>query len=83
MDESWTVTVNCSGDLLWHNTSLVAAEVDARAAGKTGMDFVPQLAALIPYVMLRPLPASPNTDGATAVSPGRVLRQFCVRAAAR
>lgn len=45
-----TVTINYSGDLLWHNTLWAAAEIDARAAGNTGMDFVPQLAALTPYV---------------------------------
>ena len=45
-----TVTINYSGDLLWHNTLWYAAEIDARAAGKQGMDFVPQLAGLTPYV---------------------------------
>lgn len=45
-----TVTINYSGDLLWHNTLWAAAEIDARSAGQQGMDFVPQLAALTPYV---------------------------------
>jgi len=44
------VSINYSGDLLWHNTLWAAAEADARAEGKEGMDFLPQLAALTPYV---------------------------------
>lgn len=40
------VTVNYSGDLLWHNTLWKSAEID----GKGKMDFLPQLAALREYV---------------------------------
>lgn len=45
-----TVTINYSGDLLWHNTLWTTAELDARAKGAKGMDFEPQLAALKAYV---------------------------------
>lgn len=45
-----SVSINYSGDLLWHNTLWTAAEQDAKAAGTTGMDFYPQLSALTDYV---------------------------------
>ncbi|MDO5735766.1 MAG: CapA family protein [Propionibacteriaceae bacterium] len=45
-----TVSINYSGDLLWHNTLWRAAEMDAKSAGAAGMDFYPQLAALTDYV---------------------------------
>lgn len=46
-----TVTVNVSGDLLWHNTLWTSASLDARAAGsKSPFDFLPQLQALRPHV---------------------------------
>lgn len=48
--EPRTVSINYSGDLLWHNTLWHAAEIDAKAGGSSGMDFVPQLEALTPYV---------------------------------
>lgn len=40
------VSINYSGDLLWHNTLWRSAELD----GKGQMDFLPQLAALKDYV---------------------------------
>lgn len=48
--EPRTVTINYSGDLLWHNTLWTSAEIDARNQGKSGMDFYPQLSALTDYV---------------------------------
>lgn len=45
-----TVSINFSGDLLWHNTLWRTAELDARASGTPGMDFYPQLSALTDYV---------------------------------
>ena len=44
------VTINVSGDLLWHNTLWKSAELDARQAGGSGMDFYPQLSGLTRYV---------------------------------
>ena len=44
-----TVTINVSGDLLWHNTLWKSAQLDA--SGKKGaMDFGPQLASLQPFI---------------------------------
>lgn len=48
--EPRAVTINVSGDLLWHNTLFKSAVLDARAAGTEGMDFAPQLASLKPFV---------------------------------
>lgn len=44
------VSINVSGDLLWHNTLWFAAEIDARATGRGAMDFEPQLASLREFV---------------------------------
>ena len=44
------VSINVSGDLLWHNTLFSTAEVDAEAKGGSGMDFAPQLAGLSPFI---------------------------------
>lgn len=45
-----TVTINVSGDLLWHNSLWFSAEIDARATGVGAMDFTPQLESLRDYV---------------------------------
>lgn len=45
-----TVTMNVSGDLLWHNSLWKSAEVDAATTGNKPMDFVPQLESLRDYV---------------------------------
>ncbi|MEZ5087856.1 MAG: CapA family protein [Tessaracoccus sp.] len=44
------VSVNVSGDLLWHNTLWYSAEIDARGEDDVEFDFYPQLASLRPYV---------------------------------
>ena len=44
------VTINVSGDLLWHNSLWNSAEVDARTTGEPRFDFFPQLASLQAYV---------------------------------
>lgn len=45
-----SVSVNVSGDLLWHNTLWTSAELDAGRTGVGDMDFYPQLASLTDYV---------------------------------
>lgn len=45
-----TVTINVSGDLLWHNTLWASAKLDASQGAEEGMDFGPQLASLQPFV---------------------------------
>lgn len=45
-----TVTINVSGDLLWHNSLWTSAEMDARTTGVGVMDFIPQLESLRSYV---------------------------------
>ena len=45
-----TATINVSGDLLWHNSLWVSAELDAKKTGEPKFDFVPQLASLQDYV---------------------------------
>nr|WP_255433758.1 CapA family protein [Tessaracoccus sp. MC1865] len=45
-----TVSVNVSGDLLWHNSLWASAELDAGASASGRFDFVPQLASLTDYV---------------------------------
>lgn len=44
------VTINVSGDLLWHNSLWNSAEVDAKTTGEPRFDFFPQLASLQAYV---------------------------------
>ncbi|MHA6524651.1 CapA family protein [Tessaracoccus sp. G1721] len=44
------VTINVSGDLLWHNSLWNSAEVDAKSTGEPRFDFFPQLASLQGYV---------------------------------
>lgn len=44
------VSINVSGDLLWHNTLWSSAEIDARHSGAPRFDFEPQLASLRDYV---------------------------------
>lgn len=44
------VTINVSGDLLWHNSLWTAAQLDAKTTGKPKFDFVPQLESLKDYV---------------------------------
>ena len=44
------VTINVSGDLLWHNSLWSAAEMDAAVTGEPRFDFFPQLASLQSYV---------------------------------
>lgn len=48
--EPRTVTINVSGDLLWHDNLWTAAQEDARNAGHQGMYFTPQLAGLTKFV---------------------------------
>lgn len=45
-----TATINVSGDLLWHNSLWISAELDATSNGSTGFDFEPQLESLAEYV---------------------------------
>lgn len=45
-----SVTVNVSGDLLWHNTLWKSAQLDAKRTGNGEMDFGPQLSSLRPFV---------------------------------
>ena len=44
------MTINVSGDLLWHNSLWVSAEIDAGTTGIGQMDFIPQLEGLRDYV---------------------------------
>lgn len=44
------MTINVSGDLLWHNSLWDSAVLDARVTGEPRFDFFPQLASLQPYV---------------------------------
>lgn len=44
------VTINVSGDLLWHNTLWMSAELDADVTGAPRFDFFPQLESLQSYV---------------------------------
>lgn len=44
------VTINVSGDLLWHNTLWTSAQQDASRTGRGQMDFFPQLAHLQSFV---------------------------------
>lgn len=44
-----TVTINVSGDLLWHNTLWRSAELDAKGS-QNAMDFRPQLASLKSFI---------------------------------
>ena len=45
-----TASINVSGDLLWHNSLWVSAEIDAKKTKAPKFDFVPQLASLKEYV---------------------------------
>lgn len=45
-----SVTINVSGDLLWHNSLWDSAELDAKVTGEPRFDFFPQLASLQDYV---------------------------------
>lgn len=45
-----SVTVNFSGDLLWHENLVLTAERDAEKTGNGNLDFFPQLADLQDYV---------------------------------
>lgn len=45
-----SLTLNVSGDLLWHNTLWDAATIDGRRTGRAAMDFLPQLASLQSFV---------------------------------
>ena len=45
-----SVTINVSGDLLWHNSLWNSAELDAKVTGAPRFDFFPQLESLQSYV---------------------------------
>lgn len=47
---SRTVTMNVSGDLLWHSTLWRTAQADAKQTGAKGYDFAPQLAHIASYI---------------------------------